>query len=51
MRDVEIGEDANLARFDDMLAEAGEIAGPCAAGVDRRGDAGEAAEFLGIDAE
>ena len=34
-----------------MLAEAVEIARAGAAGIDRRGDAGGAAEFLGIDAE
>ncbi|MGY4354189.1 hypothetical protein ACVW0J_000682 [Bradyrhizobium sp. i1.7.7] len=51
MRDVQIGEDADLARLDHMLAEAREIAGTGTAGIDRSGDAGEAAEFLGIDAE
>ena len=34
-----------------MLAEAGEVAGPGAAGVDRGGDAAGAAELLGVDAE
>ena len=34
-----------------MLAEAREIARAGAAGVDRRGDAGGAAELLGVDAE
>ncbi|GMO90059.1 hypothetical protein BwSH17_77590 [Bradyrhizobium ottawaense] len=51
MRHVQISKDADLARLDHMLAEAGEIAGSGAASVDRRGDAGEAAELLGIDAE
>ena len=36
VRDVQIGEDAHLARLDHVLAEAGEIAGPGAAGIDRR---------------
>ncbi len=51
MGDVQIGQNANLARLDDVLAEAREIARAGAAGVDRRGDAGGAAELLGIDAE
>ena len=34
-----------------MLAEAGEVAGPGAAGVDRGGDAAVAAELVGVDAE
>ena len=34
MRDMQIGEDAHLARLDHMLAEAREIAGAGAAGVD-----------------
>src|SRR3954447_17202653 len=51
MRDVQISENANLARLDHMLAEARKIAGPRAAGIDRGGDAGETAELLGIDAK
>ncbi len=51
MRDMQIGQNADLARLDHMLAEAREIARPGAAGVDRRGDAGGAAELLGVDAE
>lgn len=51
MRDVEISENADLARLDHMLAKACEIARSGAAGIHRRGDAGAAAEFLGIDAE
>ena len=43
-RDVQVGEDAHLARLDHVLAEAREIAGAGAAGIDRRGDAGGAAE-------
>ena len=48
---MQIGEDAHLARLDHVLAEAGEVAGPGAAGIDRRGHAGRAAELLGVDAE
>ena len=51
VRDVQIGQDAHLARLDHVLAEAREIARAGAAGVDRRGDAGGAAELLGVDAE
>src|SRR5215475_3476761 len=51
VRDVQIGEDADLARLDHMLAEAREIAGTRAAGIDRRGDAGRAAELLRVDPE
>ena len=51
MRDMQVGEDADLARLDHMLAEAREIAGAGAAGVDRRGDAGGAAKFFRVDAE
>ena len=51
MRDVQVGEDAHLARLDHVLAEAGEVAGAGAAGVDRGGDAGGAAELLRVDAE
>ena len=38
-------------RLDHVLAEAGEVAGAGAAGVDRGGDAGGAAELLRVDAE
>ncbi len=48
---MQISENANLARLDHVLAEAREITRASAAGVDRRGDAGGAAELLGIDAE
>ena len=51
VRDMQIGENADLARLDHVLAEAREIARAGAAGVDRRGDAGGAAELLGVDAE
>ena len=51
VRHVQVGEDAHLARLDHVLAEAGEVAGPGAAGVDRGGDAGGAAELLRVDAE
>ncbi|MGF6425162.1 hypothetical protein ABIE91_000382 [Bradyrhizobium elkanii] len=51
VRNVQIGEDADLARLDHMLAEAGKVARAGAAGVDRGGDAGVAAKFLGVDAE
>src|SRR5882757_2314289 len=51
MRDVQISEDADLARLDHVLAEACEITRPGAAGIDRGGDAGGAAELLGVDAE
>ena len=51
MRDMQIGQNADLARLDHVLAEAREIARAGAAGVDRRGDAGGAAELLGVDAE
>ena len=51
VRDVQVGEDAHLARLDHVLAEAGEVAGTGAAGVDRGGHAGGAAELLGVDAE
>ncbi len=51
VRDMQIGENADLAGLDHVLAEAGEIPRAGTAGVDRRGDAGGAAKFLGIDAE
>ena len=41
----------NLAGLDHVLAEAGEVAGAGAAGVDRRRHAGGAAELLRVDAE
>ena len=50
-RHMQIGEDAHFAALDHVLAEAREIARPGAAGVDRRGDAGAAAEVLRVDAE
>ena len=42
--DVQIGEDARLAPLDHMLAEAEEIAGPGAAGVDHGRDAARPAK-------
>src|SRR5450631_2517905 len=51
VRDMQISEDADLARLDHVLAEAREITGAGAAGVDRRGDARGAAELLGVDAD
>ena len=51
VRDVQISENADLARLDHMLAETREIARAGAAGIDRRGDAGGAAEFFRVDAE
>ena len=50
-RDVQVGEDAHRRRLDHVLAEAREVARPRAAGVDRGGDAGGAAEILRVDAE
>ena len=50
MGHVQIGEDAHLARFDHVLAEAGEVAGAGAAGIDRGRYAGGTAELLGVDA-
>ena len=50
-RYVQISEDAHRARFDDVLAKARKVARPGAAGVDARGDAAQAAEFLRVDAE
>src|SRR6202043_1083507 len=51
VRDMQIGENPDLARLDHVLAEAREITRAGAAGVDRRGDAGGAAELLGVDAD
>src|SRR5882724_9028462 len=51
MRDMEIRKNADLARLDHVLAKACEITRPGAAGVDRGGDAGGAAELLGVDAD
>src|SRR5258708_8809181 len=51
VRDMQIGENADLARLDHVLAEAREITRAGTAGVDRRGDAGGAAKLLGIDAD
>src|SRR5713101_2658116 len=51
VRDMKIGENTDLARLDHVLAEAREIAGTGAAGIDRRGDARTAAKLLGVDAE
>src|SRR5919201_1716297 len=49
--DVQIGEDAHFAALDHVLAKSGEIAGPGAAGIDRRGHARAAAEIFGVDAK
>ncbi len=51
MRNMQIGEDADLARLDHVFPETREISRAGAAGVDRRGDAGAAAKLLGVDAE
>src|ERR1700722_13915511 len=51
MRDMQISENADLARLDHMLAEARKIARAGATGVDRRGNAGGAAELFGVDTE
>jgi len=51
VRYMQIGENADLARLDHMLAEARKVARAGAAGVDRGGDAGGAAKFFGVDAE
>ena len=49
--DMEIDEDADSARIDDVLAEAGEIARPGAAGVDAGGDGALPPVVLGVDPE
>ena len=49
--DVQVGQDAHRAPLDHVLAEAGEIAGPSAAGVDAGRDRAAAGEVLGVDAE
>ena len=51
VRDVQVGQDAHRAALDHVLAEAGEVAGAGAAGIDGRGHARGAAELLRIDAE
>ena len=51
MRDVQVRQDANLAGFDHVLAEACKIAGTRAACINRGGDAGGTTELLGVDAE
>jgi hypothetical protein len=48
---MEVWEDAHRARLDDMLAEAGEIAWPRAAGVDASRNRAAAREVLGVNAE
>ena len=48
---MQISQNADLARLDDVLAEAREITRAGAAGVDRRGDAGRPAKLLGVNAE
>jgi hypothetical protein len=47
----QIRENPHRRRLDHVLAEAREIAGPGAAGVDRGRDAGQAAELFRVDAE
>src|SRR5712675_1427884 len=51
VRHMQIGENADLAQLDHVLAEAREVTRAGAAGIDRRGDAGGSAELLGVDAE
>ncbi len=48
---MQISEDAHLALLDHVLAEAHEVAGPGAAGIDGGCDARGAAELLGVDAQ
>ena len=48
---MEVWEDAHRAALDDMLAEAGEIARPGAAGVDAGRNRAAAREVLGVNAE
>jgi hypothetical protein len=48
---MQVGEDAHLRGLDHVLAEAGEVAGTGAAGIDGSGDARGAAELLRVDAE
>jgi hypothetical protein len=48
---VQIDQDADPARLDHMPAEAREVAGPGATGVDAGGDRAHPREFLGVDAE
>ena len=50
-RDVQIGQDADRAALDHVLAEAREIARAGGAGVDAGGDRAAAREILGVDAE
>ncbi len=49
--EVEIGEDADRRGLDDVMAEAMEIAGPSAAGIDAGGDAAAPRHLGRIDAE
>src|SRR5713101_6485802 len=51
MRDMQVSQNADLARLDHVLAKTCEIARAGAAGVDRRGNAGGAAELLGVNAK
>ena len=46
-----IGQDADRRRLDHVAAEAVEVAGPGAAGIDEGGDAAAARQKLGLDAE
>src|SRR5262245_24295207 len=48
---MQVGEDADLAGLDYVLAKTREVAGAGAAGVDGGGDARAAAEILRVDAE
>jgi hypothetical protein len=51
MGNVQIGEDAHLARLDHVPAKTHPVAGAGRARIDRRGDPAPAAEILGVDAE
>ena len=50
-RDVQVGEDARFAAFDDVAAEARKIARTGAAGIDRGGDTRRAAKIVGINTQ
>ena len=50
-RDVEIGEDPAARALDDVVAEAREVAGPGAAGVDEGGGAAAPGQRVGVDAQ
>ena len=50
-RNMQIGEDAGFGALDHVLAKPGEVAGSSAAGIDRGGHTGLAAELIRVDAE